>query len=671
MNDTNDLADRTLVGFAEYALERYPWAIPLDRRPTLARAEQDAKKAIQSSNPQLIAQRGEELLREIQDLPDVNFLFCLWSMLWLLSDRIRSLISHSCETDVAKQLMEALHRLETAVRNADSVAHVGWSCGDAQRVEGIVAYLESQQCKHCGTLRVHGRCPRGCEDTCLEDLPLLERLQLLRLPRDGTSHGRESLTTPVPQHEEGQVMSKPGIDLGNVGNVFDCQEPRILKPKQGQGMGKCIGIDLGDTWSAMAVVDGQEPTILKTKEGEERMRSAVGVRCSKNPQDIEPEILVGDLAYDNLASAPADTIHSIRRLVGHSVDDPEVERLRRSVSYNIVSASEAAIDSLRVVMHGKEYSPVDITAMILRKLRQDAELRLGRHVNDAVVTIPPYFTLVRRRKTIDAVLQAGFKSVKLLDEPTAAALAFTAEHEDRTEPTTILLCEPARDALHVSLVVCEAGGGVPRVTLKDYDSDWELGTEAILHALIDQAMELLARYSHENGIVPGIDTHRDRDAALLFLNAHERAVKAAQRHLTWDDVADLIVTALPSASCEGLEAARQIDPQEYARTFQPLIDKAVHRATVLIERVLARRDGMAIEQVDQVLVIGEFSEFPLIQSTLANLFGPGNSVKIACAKQAVALGAAIFAACLACGHDECGTIALPDRFIDRLDEHDD
>ena len=468
-------------------------------------------------------------------------------------------------------------------------------------------------------------------------------------------------------------MPRPGIDLGNVGNVFDrqeprvldanvgsllpCQEPRILKPKQGQATGNCIGVDLGDAWSVMAIDDGPEPRVLENREGKLRMRSAVSVRWPKNHQDVDPEILVGDLAYDNLASAPADTIHSIRRLVGRSVDDPEVERLRRLVSYNIVSASETTIDSLRVVMHGKEYSPIDISAMILRELRQDAELRLGRHVNDAVVTIPPYFTLLQRREMIDAGIQAGFKSVKLLDEPIAAALAFSGEHEDRAEPTTILLCEPARDALHVSLVVCEAGG-TSWVTLKDYDGDWELGTEATLQVFVGQAMSLIARHCREHGIEPGgTDTNLAR---LLFLNAHERAVEAIQGHLTWNRVADLIVTALPSVNRELLEVARQIDSREYARTFQPLIDNMLRRATGLIERVLARRDGMSMDQVDQVLVIGEFSEAPLIQGMLANLFGPGNDAKIACAKQAVALGAAVFAARLPTGPDECDLLARPD-----------
>ena len=157
-------------------------------------------------------------------------------------------------------------------------------------------------------------------------------------------------------------------------------------------MGRLIGIDLGTTNSVVAVCDGPQPRILESREIKPQTRSVVGVkkRKGKTAIDSEVEILVGEAALDNWPLAPKDTIISVKRLMGRAMSDPEVEKVRSSALYSVVEPSDGTKDSVCVTMGGKEYSPIEISAMILRKLKEDAEFRLNDEVTHAVITAVSY-----------------------------------------------------------------------------------------------------------------------------------------------------------------------------------------------------------------------------------------------------------------------------------------
>src|SRR5437879_3555430 len=179
-------------------------------------------------------------------------------------------------------------------------------------------------------------------------------------------------------------------------------------------MAKVIGIDLGTTNSVMAVMEGGEPTVLENSEGARITPSVVAI--TKNG-----ERLVGQVAKRQAVTNPENTVFSIKRLMGRKFDDPEVQRTIKMVPYKITGAANGDV---RVVMGGREYSPPEISAMILQKLKVDAEDKLGERITQAVITVPAYFNDSQRQATKDAGTIAGLNVRRILNEPTAAALAF-------------------------------------------------------------------------------------------------------------------------------------------------------------------------------------------------------------------------------------------------------
>ena len=179
-------------------------------------------------------------------------------------------------------------------------------------------------------------------------------------------------------------------------------------------MAKIIGIDLGTTNSAMAVVEGGEPKIIENAEGNRTTPSIVAV--SKTG-----ERLVGLLAKRQAVTNPKNTVYGIKRLMGHRSDDAEVERDRTNVSFEITKADDGGV---KVTLREKHHRPEEISAMILQKLKKDAEAKLGEKIEEAVITVPAYFDDSQRQATKDAGEIAGFKVRRIINEPTAAALAY-------------------------------------------------------------------------------------------------------------------------------------------------------------------------------------------------------------------------------------------------------
>ena len=193
-------------------------------------------------------------------------------------------------------------------------------------------------------------------------------------------------------------------------------------------MAKVIGIDLGTTNSAMAVLEAGQPTILENAEGSRITPSVVAIDPKTGQR------LVGTLARRQAVTNPENTVFSIKRFMGRKFDDPIVQEAIKRVPYRV---TKAANGDVRVVMGGKEYSPPEISAMILQKLREDAEAKLGDKVKQAVITVPAYFNDAQRQATKDAGQIAGLEVLRIVNEPTAASLAYGLDKVGRDEEIAV------------------------------------------------------------------------------------------------------------------------------------------------------------------------------------------------------------------------------------------
>src|SRR4030081_1638925 len=264
-------------------------------------------------------------------------------------------------------------------------------------------------------------------------------------------------------------------------------------------MAKVIGIDLGTTNSVVAVMEGGEPTVLENSEGARLTPSVVAI--TKNG-----ERLVGQVAKRQAVTNPENTVFSIKRLMGRRYDDPEVQRMVKTMPYKITSAPNGDV---RVVMGGREYSPPEISAMILQKLKVDAEARLGDRVTQAVITVPAYFNDTQRQATKDAGAIAGLEVLRIINEPTAASLAYGL---DKKSDEQIAVYDLGGGTFDISIL--ELGQGVFEV--KATNGDTHLGGDDFDQRVIDWIAEEF-RKEH------GIDLRRDRMALQRLKEAGEKA----------------------------------------------------------------------------------------------------------------------------------------------------
>ncbi len=264
-------------------------------------------------------------------------------------------------------------------------------------------------------------------------------------------------------------------------------------------MPKVLGIDLGTTNSVMAIIEAGEPTVLENSEGARLTPSIVAVTKSG-------ERLVGQVAKRQAVTNPENTIYSIKRLMGRKDDDPEVQRTMKSVPYKITRASNGDV---RVVMGGREYSPPEISAMILQKMRTDAETKLGEKITQAVITVPAYFNDSQRQATKDAGRIAGLEVLRIINEPTAASLAYGLE---KKKDETIAVYDLGGGTFDISIL--QLGEGVFEV--KATNGNTHLGGDDFDQRIIDW---LADEFRKEQGI----DLRKDRMALQRLKEAAERA----------------------------------------------------------------------------------------------------------------------------------------------------
>jgi molecular chaperone DnaK len=375
-------------------------------------------------------------------------------------------------------------------------------------------------------------------------------------------------------------------------------------------MGKTIGIDLGTTNSCMSVLEGGEPTVIPNAEGGRTTPSVVAF--TKDGQR-----LVGAPAKRQSVTNPQNTVFSIKRFMGRKFS--EVSEEMKIVPYEVVAGPNGDV---RVKAGEKEYAPPEISAMILQKLKADAEAFLGESVTDAVVTVPAYFNNAQREATKDAGKIAGLNVLRIINEPTAASLAYGLEKEG---DQTILVFDLGGGTFDVS--VLELGEGVFEV--KSTNGDNHLGGDNFDKAIVDW---MVAEFMRDQGI----DLSKDPMALQRLYEAAEKA-KIELSTTTSTQINLPFVTATP-------EGPKHLDLQLSRSKLNELAHDLVERTVAPTKQALADA-GLTAADIDSVILVGGMTRMPAVQEKVKELIGkePHKGVN---PDEVVAVGAAIQAGVL-------------------------
>ncbi len=378
-------------------------------------------------------------------------------------------------------------------------------------------------------------------------------------------------------------------------------------------MAKVIGIDLGTTNSVMAVMEGGQPTVIPTSEGSRLLPSVVAI----NPKTGER--LVGQAARRQAVINPENTIFSIKRFMGRKFNDPEVQRAMKVVPYKV---TEAPNGDVRVIMGGKEFSPPEVSAMILGKLKSDAEAFLGAGVTQAVITVPAYFNDSQRNATKDAGKIAGLEVLRIINEPTASALAYGL---DKKGDETIAVYDLGGGTFDISIL--DVGDGVFEV--KATNGDTYLGGDDFDNRIINWIAD---EFKKEQGI----DLRSDRQA----LQRLKEAAEGAKKELSQTMQAEI---NLPFITADASGPKHLIMPLSRAKLEQLTAD-LVERSMAPVRRALEDA-GIKPSDVDEVVLVGGMTRMPAVQEAVKKLFNkePNKSVN---PDEVVAVGAAIQAGVL-------------------------
>ena len=379
-------------------------------------------------------------------------------------------------------------------------------------------------------------------------------------------------------------------------------------------MAKIIGIDLGTTNSVVAVMEGGNPTVISNAEGNRTTPSVVAF--NKNG-----ERLVGITAKRQAVVNPENTVYSVKRLMGRRYDDPETQKARKMVSYTIVDGPNGDA-RVSVPIKNKTYTPQEISAMVLSKLKRDAEAYLGEEVKQAVITVPAYFNDSQRQATKDAGQIAGLEVMRIINEPTAAAVAYGL---DKKSDETILVFDLGGGTFDVS--VLEVGEGVVEVKSTNGDTllggdDWD---ERIVRWLIDE-------FKKEQGV----DLSNDRQALQRLREAAEKA-KIELSTVTQTEINLPFITADSSGPKHlvvtlSRSKFEQLTADLLERTKQPFFN--------------ALKDaGLNAKELDEVVLVGGSTRMPMVQELVRQLTGkePHKGVN---PDEVVAVGAAVQAGVL-------------------------
>ncbi|MEJ2518335.1 MAG: molecular chaperone DnaK [Methyloceanibacter sp.] len=377
-------------------------------------------------------------------------------------------------------------------------------------------------------------------------------------------------------------------------------------------MAKVIGIDLGTTNSCVAVMDGSSPKVIENAEG---MRTTPSMVAFAD----DDEVLVGLPAKRQAVTNPENTFFAIKRLIGRRFDDPTVAKDQKLVPYQIIKADngDAWVES-----HGKKYSPSQISAYILQKMKETAEAHLGQKVEQAVITVPAYFNDAQRQATKDAGKIAGLEVLRIINEPTAAALAYGL---DKKDGQTIAVYDLGGGTFDVSIL--EIGDGVFEV--KSTNGDTFLGGEDFDMRLVDY---LADEFKKENGI----DLRSDKLALQRLKEAAEKA-KIELSSTQQTEVNLPFITADQSGP-------KHLTMKLTRAKLESLVEDLIKRTIAPCEAAL-KDAGLKAGDINEVILVGGMTRMPKVAETVKNFFGkePHKGVN---PDEVVAIGAAIQAGVL-------------------------
>ena len=371
-------------------------------------------------------------------------------------------------------------------------------------------------------------------------------------------------------------------------------------------MSKILGIDLGTTNSAMAVMEGSEPEILVNAEGDRTTPSVEGFRK-------DGERVVGKAAKNQAVTNPENTVSSVKRFIGRSYDETPEER--KTVSYKLQKGKDgrAVVD-----IDGKDYTPEEISAMVLQKLKNDAEKQLGSPVTQAVITVPAYFNDAQRQATKDAGKIAGLEVLRIINEPTAAALAYGLDKTNKDEK--ILVFDLGGGTFDVSIL--ELGDGVFEVASTAGDN--HLGGDDWDQRIIDW---MANKFKAENGI----DLRQDK----MALQRLKEAAEKAKMELSSTTQANINLPFITADASGPKHLDYTLTRAEFERITKDLLD----RVKKPVEQAL-KDAGLKTGDIDEVILVGGSTRMPAVQDLVKKLTGkePNMSVN---PDEVVAMGAAV------------------------------
>lgn len=376
-------------------------------------------------------------------------------------------------------------------------------------------------------------------------------------------------------------------------------------------MPKILGIDLGTTNSAMAIIEGGEPKILENREGNRTTPSMVAI--SKTG-----ERLVGQLAKRQAVTNPENTLFSIKRLIGRRSDDPEVERDTKTLPYKIVQSK----GGVSVIMGGKDYSPQEISAMILQKLKADAEEKLGEKISEAIITVPAYFDDSQRQATKDAGKIAGFDVKRIINEPTAAALAYGF---NKKKDEKIAVYDLGGGTFDISILEI----GDDTVEVKATNGDTHLGGDDFDKRIIDW---IIVEFRKDQGIDLSKDT--------LALQRIKEAAEKAKVELSTTQETEINQPFITTDTAGPKHLVMKLTRAKLEELIGDLVEKTLDPCQKAL-----KDSGFESKDIDEVILVGGQTRMPMVQKAVERFFGKKPNISVN-PDEVVSVGAAVQAGIL-------------------------
>jgi molecular chaperone DnaK len=371
-------------------------------------------------------------------------------------------------------------------------------------------------------------------------------------------------------------------------------------------MAKILGIDLGTTNSCMAVIEGGQPKVLENKEGFRTTPSVVAITKTG-------ERLVGKLAKNQSVVNPANTLYSVKRLIGRRWDDPEVQRELKMLPFKVVQAGEG----LKVVMDDKEYSPQEIAAMVLQKLKADAEEKLGEKITEAVITVPAYFNDAQRQATKDAGEIAGLTVKRIINEPTAAALAYGF---DKKKGGKIVVYDLGGGTFDVSVLEVNED----TVEVKATNGDTHLGGDDFDHRVINWVIT-------EFKNAEGVDLSKD----VLALQRVKEAAERAKIELSTAGDTEINLPFITVGSDGPKHLVMKLSRAKLEELVRDLVDKTMEPCRRALEDA-----KLGAGDIAEVVMVGGMTRMPMVVAAVEKFFGKKANLTVN-PDEVVAIGAAV------------------------------